>query len=341
MPRVDCRPVRARAARGLLVLCAMFVLSAHAAGPALEISPYASIDHSPLGILYGVPALGEARVLAAGDAQAELAFAAASHFEFASTPTEDVLFDGETRRVALRLRRGLAAGYEWTLELPWISRSGGELDGFIVNWHDFFGLPQGGREASPRDRLLFTYRRDGIERVRLSEHASGAGDVRVGLGKSLSADAARPVALRAELKLPTGSSAKLTGSGAADFALWVSAASPLLGADDWIAYGGAGLARLGDGDVLPEMQRRNIPFASLGIGWRALPALAFKVQVDAHRAFFGHSELAPLGRSAAQLALGGSLRLGSESEIEFVVLEDLAVGTVPDVTLRAAVKSRF
>lgn len=319
----------------------MLAASICAAGQPVEISPYASVDHSPLGILYGVPALGDARVLASDDAQAELSFAVASHFEFANTPTEDVLFDGETRRVALRLRRGFAAGYEWTLELPWIARSGGELDGFIVNWHDFFGMPQGGREASPRDRLLFTYRRDGVERVRLSEPASGVGDLRVGLGKSLSTDTARPLALRAELKLPTGSSAKLTGSGAADFALWVSAASPVFGSGDWIVYGGAGLARLGAGDVLPELQRRNIPFANLGLGWRALPALAFKVQVDAHRAFYGHSELAPIGRSAAQLAMGGSLRLGRESEFEFVVLEDLAVGTVPDVTLRAAVKSRF
>ena len=33
------------------------------------------------------------------------------------------------------------------IELPWRDLSGGTLDGFIENWHDFFGLPEGPRDA--------------------------------------------------------------------------------------------------------------------------------------------------------------------------------------------------
>jgi hypothetical protein len=340
MARV-CRPFRIRATCSLLVLCASFAFTGHAAGTAFEASPYSVANLSPFGILYGVPAIGGANVLAPGAVNAELAAAAANSFAFSNSGREDIYLDGETHRVALRLRRGFAEGWEWTLELPWISHSGGQLDGFIIRWHDLFGLPQGGRDQAERDQLRFSYRRDGIERVRLLEPVSGAGDMRIGLGKSLSRDARRPLALRAELKLPTGDPQRLTGSGAADLALWLSAASPVAGTQTWSVYGGAGLAVLGRGDVLPELQHRGVPFASAGLGWRALPQLAVKVQIDANRALYAQSNMPELGHTAMQLALGGSLRIGADSEFEFVVLEDVAVETVPDVTLRIALKIRF
>jgi hypothetical protein len=339
MARV-CRP---RAVRSplLLLLCAGFAFAARAASPALEASPYAVSNLSPFGILYGVPAIGAASVLVPGALHAELSEAVASSYAFANSSREAIVLDGETHRVALRLRRGFAQGWEWTLELPWISHSGGRLDSFIIRWHELFGLPQGGRDQADRDRLFFSYRRDGVERIRLSDSVSGPGDARIGVAKSLARDDEGPLALRAELKLPSGDAGRLTGSGAADFAVWVSAASPLPGTQRWSVYGGAGLAWLGRGDVLSELQHRIVPFASAGIGWRALQQLAFKVQVDAHRALYAQSEMPALGRAAVQLAIGGSLRLGAASEFEFAVLEDLAVETVPDVTLRAALKTAF
>lgn len=335
------RPFSFRAACGLFVFCASFSVATRAADPALEASPYAVTNLSPFGLLYGVPALGPARVLAPGVQHAELAAAAANSYAFSDSGREDIFLDGETHRIALRLRGGLAAGYEWTLELPWVAHSGGQLDSFIIRWHDLFSLPQGGRDRAERDRLRFSYRRDGLERVTLTEPVSGPGDLRVGLGRSLSRDAHRPLAVRVELKLPTGDPDRLTGSGAVDLALWLSAASFLPGTRSWSVYGGAGVAVLGPGDVLPELQHRSVPFASAGIGWRALPRLAFKVQVDAHRALYGESAVPELGHTALQLALGGSLRLGTESEFEFVVLEDIAVETVPDVTMQATLKTRF
>jgi len=340
MPRV-CRFDRARAARCLFAFCASLVLTARAEGPALEASPYAATNMSPFGILYGVPAIGEATVLAPGALHAELSAAAASSYAFSHSNREDIFLDGETHRVALRLRHGFAEGWEATLELPWVSHSGGQLDGLIIRWHKLFGLPQGGRDRVDRDRLLYSYRRDGVERVRLDGPVSGAGDARVGVGRSLSRDERGALALRAELKLPTGDPSRLTGSGAADIALWVSGASTVPRTQTWSVFGGAGLAWLGRGDVLPEMQHRSIPFASAGIGWRAVPRLAFKVQVDAHRALYAQSDMPELGHTAVLLALGGSLAIGAGSEFEFVVLEDLAVESVPDVTLRAALKLRY
>lgn len=341
MPRVHCRRHRTRPARALLAGFALLAFPVAAADRALEIAPYATTNLSPFGILYGVPALGEARMLRPGRLHAELGVAAASHFEFSSRRGESIFVDGETHRLALRLRRGFAPGYEYTLELPYVSHQGGYLDGFIINWHEFFGLAQGGREGVARDQVLYTYTRDGVERVRLAEPAAGAGDVRIGLGLALSSAERTPVALRAELKLPTGQSTRFTGSGAADLAIWLSGAAPFLGSDDWKVYGGGGIAFLGAGEILTELQRRRVPFGTAGIGWRALPQLAFKVQVDAHGPLYRDSRLAPLGRSVIQLGMGGSLRLGEESEFEFVVLEDITVGGAPDVTLRAALKMNY
>ena len=38
------------------------------------------------------------------------------------------------------------------------SRRRGTLDGFIDDWHDFFGLPEGTRPVLPRDQLNIAYR---------------------------------------------------------------------------------------------------------------------------------------------------------------------------------------
>ena len=62
-------------------------------------------------------------------------------------------------------------------ELPWRRVSGGSLDGFIENWHDFFGLPNGSRNRLPRDELLIEYRMADKTLLLVDESASGIGDI--------------------------------------------------------------------------------------------------------------------------------------------------------------------
>jgi len=345
MRRVRCdgdRPVRfSRLGAALAFAAAAIAHAAAAAAGAFDAAPLAVTDQSPFGQLYGVPALGDARVLAAGRWQVAVGAVAANEFVRRTPGAEQIVIDEETHRLSLGLRRGFGGGVEWTFELPWLAYGGGRLDGMLERWHNVFALPTEGRGSVPRNRLFISYVRDGVERVHLSEPVSGVGDLRMGIGKQLWDTPRRALALRLELKFPTGASDGLAGSGGPDVAAWASASFAIPDLPRWRAYGGGGLARLGGGAVLPDLQQRTIPFATLGLGWRAIERLELLAQVDAHRAFYHRSILPPLGHPVAQITLGGRIALAADTALELALQEDLAPSTTQDVALQAVLKWRF
>jgi hypothetical protein len=321
-------------------LPAFLLFAAFGAGPtgaADALTPFYSFNHQPLAQIYGLPALGPARVLPAGVTDVQLAVNLASHYVSESRGDEQLTLDGETHRTTVLIRRGIGRGYEWGVELPYVSHSGGFLDGPIDSWHAFFGFPDGGRDQAPRDRLLYHYRREGVDLLHVDEARAGVGDVRLTGALLLTPDSrSAPVALRAQLKLPTGDSAALLGSGATDLSLWVSLACPDSGSSadgTWCLYGGGGIVLLGEGDVLAKLQHRQVGFASGGIVWQFLPAWSVKTQLDVHTPLYRDSELSPLGHLAAQWLLGLDYRHpGTRTFLEFGFTEDVALKTTPDVS---------
>lgn len=306
--------------------------------------PFDTHNQSPLVQIYGLPGLGPARVADPGRTRLGVHFEAANHLVDAGAGAEILRLDGETHRTMLSVFRGLGRSAEIGIEMPYLTHSGGSLDRFIENWHDAFGLPQNGRDAIPSDQLLYSYRRDGIEHVRLTRPTSGVGDIRLGAAVQLTRaeDGGTDSALRASLKLPTGDSAQLHGSGAADLAAWVSLACgrpACPGALSW--YGGGGLLWLGSGDVLSELQRRGVAFGSAGAHWRVAPALTLTAQLDTHTPFYKNSDIRPLKAPSAQLILGGTWFIGPALGLEVAVAEDIVVDTAPDVVLRIGVRSYF
>lgn len=300
-------------------------------------TPFYSFNHQPLAQIYGLPALGPARVLPAGVTDVQLAFNLANHYVNESLGDEQLMIDGETARTTLLVRRGVGRGYEWGVELPYVSHSDGFLDAAIDSWHEFFNLPQGGRDLAPRDRFLYRYRRQGVDLLRITDEHAGVGDVRLTGAMSLNPDSrSAPVALRAQIKLPTGNSAALLGSGSTDLSLWVSAACPdpsLPAASPWCVYGGGGIVFLGEGDVLPKLQHRQAGFASGGIAWLFVPAWSLKTQIDVHGPLYRDSEMSALGRTAVQWLLGLNYwQPGTHTFLEFGFTEDIAVRTAPDIS---------
>jgi hypothetical protein len=313
------------------------ILGTAAVHAADETTPFYSFNHQPLAQIYGLPALGSARVLPPGVTDVQLAVNQANHFVSDSKGNEEITLDGETHRYTVLIRRGFGHGFEGGVELPYVSHSGGFLDEAIDNWHEYFNLPLGGRDQVPRDRLLYHYRRNGVDRLLITETQNGIGDVRLTGAKSLTTDdRSTPVTVRAQLKLPTGDSEALLGSGAADLALWVSLACPepaSAAGKPWCIYGGGGILFLGEGDVIPDIQNRQAGFASGGIAWRFLPAWSLKTQIDMHTPLYRDSELSPLGRPAAQWLLGFDYRHpGTRTFLEAGFAEDIPVDTAPDIS---------
>lgn len=309
---------------------------------AAEQLPFDTFNQSPLVQIYGLPGLGSARVLPTGATRVGLVYEAANHVVNAINGAERLELDGETHRTTLRIFRGVGRSAEIGIDLPHVSHSGGFLDAFIEDWHDAFGLPQNGRDVMAHNQLAFRYTRDGTDRVRITRATAGLGDARIGAALQLAraADGDNDLAVRMSLKLATGDSASLHGSGAADLAVWLSTACGQCdGRFSW--YGGGGLLWLGSGDVLPEQQRRGAAFGSAGLHWRALTALTLTAQLDAHSRFYDDSGLRPLNAVSAQLVLGGTWSIARRLDLEIAVAEDAVVDTAPDVVLRIGLRSSF
>lgn len=311
-----------------------------ALGSAAPELPFDTANQGLLIQLHGLPAIGAARPLAPAVTRVDLSYEAANHLLAKTRANESLYLDGETHRTTLKLVRGFNGNREIGIEIPYVDHDGGFLDSFIENWHDFFGLPQNGRDRMPHDKLLYNYRRDGVDRILHTQPTAGLGDVRLTAGQVVGRDT--DTMLRASLKLPTGDDAELRGSGATDVALWLSTGCRTVEcAGAWSWYGGGGLLWMDRGKVLPELQRRLVGFGSAGLHWRALEQVTLGVQLDAHTPFYDDSKLKPLSGASAQLVLGGWWRMHPQHALEIAVVEDVVVDTAPDVVIRIGLHSWF
>jgi hypothetical protein len=325
-------------------------LGVHVAAPEaadLAITPFYTFNQSPLVQIFGLPAPESAVIQQPGHYWSLLAVDAANDFARDVSSRERVNLDGESYRLNLALRYGIAENLEIGLDLPWVGYSGGVLDGVIEGWHRFFGLDQGKRTEVPNDRLLVSYSRDGKERLHMDHGNFGLGDLRLGgawqLFQSESVPA-RAIALRASLKLPTGSSSKLHGSGSTDLALWLS------GSDDYrfsflpghlSLYGAAGAMALTRGRVLEEQQNQLVGFGTLGLGWSPAGWIALKTQLSTSSPFYHGSDLKELGKYALQLVFGGTLGFTPKTALDIAVSEDVRVDTAPDFGIHLGVSRQF
>lgn len=320
------------------------LLAAPAWAAPLDIVPFQTTNRSPVVQIFGLPAPGTARVLAPAENAVEFAVDTAQNFTHNNTSNEAILLDGESYRFNLNLRRGLAPRFEAGIDLPYLAHSGGFLDGFIEDWHDTFNLPQNGRDDAPHDRLLYSYVSDGKQEILVDDDAQGIGDIRLSAVWQLSdpADAAPwDAALHVSLKLPTGDSDDLLGSGSTDLALWLAAARTWAGDGSAVAlFGSLGAMGMTDGEVIEDRQNNLVGFATLGGGWRPLDRLVLKVQADGHTPCYD-SDLPELGDPALLLTFGGDVALGDKTALEIAISEDIATETSPDIVIRLALRSRF
>lgn len=297
------------------------------------LQPFAVRNLNPFIGIYGVPTMVSTQLAPNGSARMNLTLDVASHFTDNNNASEQIQIDGETYRIAFRYVRGVADGWEAGVELPLIHHSGGMLDGFINRWHDAFSLPTLGRDEVADNQLSFAYSRDGADQVNVQDSTTGAGDVTVFTARQILADERSRLSLHGQLKLPTGDPDRLMGSGGLDVAAWITASRSFGGR--WLGAGQLGLAYLGPGDVLTELQRHWVGFASMYLGWRASSAVALKAQLDAQTPVYEDSDFHQLADPAVQITVGGSVRVTKSDFVDFGVTEDeINYDVSPDVTFQ-------
>ena len=310
---------------------------------AQAVRPFMLQNQSPLVQIFGLPPAEEALLPPQHHLGVRLGLTVSNHFTAEMDGGERLSLDGETVRFQVVLRYGLRSRLAVGLDLPVINHSGGIFDGFIEGWHRAFHLPQEGRPEAAQGRLQYRYRRNGIAQLNLNEPTAGLGDVSLSLGWQLyhaPTPQARLLTLQTGLKVPTGSSASLHGSGSTDGYLRLLGNDSATLARFRVPLAGAiGLLWLSQGEILAEQQRQAVIFGSVTIGWQPLPWLLPKIQFDWHSPFYGDSALRRLTSWSAQLTIGGSVRLPGMIFVDLGVVEDIVVGTAPDVGLHLAMRT--
>ncbi len=254
----------------------------------------------------------------------------ASHATSTTLPNEELLFDGETLRSELRLYGALGQAWGFGADFTWMQHSGGSLDGLIESWHDTFGLPNGIRDQLPDDALRIELNRDNDTIVSLSSRTRSIGDSRLHLRRTLLSGSRASLSAQLSVKLPTGDSADLSGSGATDVSLGLHGSRYLGNA---VLNGRLGVSRLGRSDIAALNHERTIYFAAASVRYSLTEWLAFGAGLNAHSAVLD-SELRAYRNPALSLHAEADFSVGRSWQLTLGFGEDLRVATNPDVVFR-------
>jgi hypothetical protein len=293
-------------------------------------------DNGPMSGLFGFPDSREGSKLPGhGENRWDIFLATSSHSVRDDDSGESILLDGETNRLGITWRHGFGGNFELGIEVPWVMHESGNLDSFIDRWHGIFGLPDGIRDERPADRLLFRYEADGNEFL-LNRNVNGLGDVRLLGGWQLANSASASSALRLSLKLPTGDSGDLLGSGGWDLSLGFAAdQTGLASVESLSGFYRVSATWLGTHDLRPP-GNSVVGQLSAGVGYDLTANTTLGVQALVRTPVYD-SRVSPLGDVAAALTIGVSFRLTRDYTVTLGVSEDVHPGSMPDVTFTVSV----
>lgn len=138
-------------------------------------------------------------------------------FELEVSGTTVLRFDMEMWRQALTFKYGITDNIETGIELPFIINGGGFLDGSLNWYHDFWGLPNSGRELVPNNEFAFTLIQNGQTLIDYPSTLFGLSDVILRAKYLFLTSPSWKFAFSPAIKIPIGSSTKGFSSGHFDF----------------------------------------------------------------------------------------------------------------------------
>jgi hypothetical protein len=332
-----------RMAAPVLLGTALFFLSVMNVSSA-NLSPFYTQNQSPLAAVYGLPFIGEAKVMARGEGLLRLTLDLANTYITDENAREQIVLDGESLRLTFSGRYGIGRKADLGIDVPFWVAGGGFLDGFIEGYHSIFGFPNGGRELAPRNRLLYRYRKDGVTLLNREQSGQGPGDVSLTGGWQIfaGADQMRHVSVRASLKLSTGDADTLRGSGSTDLAVWLLGdIGHKFSLGKLTLVGAAGAMGMTRGRILPDQQRPCVGFGVLMLGFSPSKWIDLKIQTNAHTSFYSDSDLKQINAPSAQLTMGGALHFSPKTSLDIGVTEDIIVGASPDVVFHLSLQHAF
>ena len=248
--------------------------------------------------------------------------------------TEQLLIDVENYRYDLQINFRQQA-WLFNANLSLISNKAGFLDQTIDSWHDFFGLPEGGREDDKTDQIQFFYQKDGVTIIDSQQSSSGLADIQLAAGYQLSATSQ----LWAALELAAGADSEFISNDATDAALWYS--GWFEHSDRFSSHGLVGLAFPADEGLFEGSLHDQFLFAQYGIIYRLHPSYQIMLQADYHSEIVNDSRLDGLEDSLQMQFALGLPRLIDGYQLDLFFSEDIVPGHAPDITFSLRIYPRI
>lgn len=298
-------------------------------------------DIGPLTGYFGIPDSTEgAKLTPRGLSRWDVSVITASHSISDDRLGERIVLDGESTELKIVWRRGIGERLEIGVEAPYLWHESGGLDSLVETWHDLLGFPGGFRGTRPNDTIEFIYEDPGGTLIDFTRNVNGLGDVRLLAGWRLSAEEHHGIALRAGIKLPTGDSDDLLGSGGTDVSIGIAGDhGKLFSIDGLSGFYRAHVVLLGEPDLLADRCRDVVGQAAFGFGYWLGDRVELRVQGAIRTAIYD-STIEVLGDPSGTATFGGNIRLGRDYVLTLAVTEDVKVRSAPDVSFRLALRNR-
>lgn len=300
-------------------------------------APMASRNLSPLYANLGIPAMRSAVSLNKGEFMLDWTLHWATHSVLERSDALSLTLDGETRRQDFRAQIGLGRRAVLVASVPFVSHSGGNLDGLIDDWHAFWGLPDGPRAGQSSNRLNFAY--TGPEGFDVMTDRSGIGDIELGLSVEVAAADDWNLGVFAQYKFATGNVDDFTGSGDTGGSLGLSWTRRRCVFDQLQCHAQLGVSDVGD-STFDSKASQVVPFVGVSLAWQLGDEVALLAQVDGHGVVYDADVLSENGPPIWG-TLGVRWRPANQWLLDAQFIEDLAVGSAPDVSFRFAVSRAF
>lgn len=258
-------------------------------------------------------------------------FRLAFNFDYSNTiidrsnDRESLALDMEHLSTEIRVQAGLGKGFELGVWLPFHVMYGGFLDPFISGYHDAFGFPNEVRGRTSNNFFQYRYEVGESPVLERNEGSNGIGDFTFSAKKALLENDKNAVALRAAVKLPSGSRDKLTGSGKTDFGIGLSASRV---GERFGGYFNVNYHFLGKSE---DLDTKNYLSLMAAFDWRFRNSLAAVFQYEVQQPSL-KSQLPLLANPAHQLVVGLRWKSSDRFQFEWRIAEDISEAG-PDITV--------
>jgi len=251
-----------------------------------------------------------------------------SIFLFDELPQGHLLADMEIYTLELQADKAITENLEFGITLPVHYASGGDLDSFLRNYHDVFGLLNGGRELQPDNQYSWHYRDSDSKAVWNDDAGWELGNISLRFRRKLRMGNNQGVAALAAVKLPTASSKHGWGSGKPDLGLGGVYSWKI---NKWFGHlEGWYIHPFASGD--PGIQYNDYGRGSTTLGWQLRARLSLLVQVQGGTSPY-HSGLKQLDQNPSLLSFGFNWAMGRKSMLSLAFVENINQKTTPDFSI--------